>query len=867
MFNLNGAGVVSWLKKALAVKRQEKPVLALLLSVCCLLFTSIHAHAAPPLKTLEVVVEGAGSVLISPDAAGYQRGEVVTMTAIPAEGWAFDHWEGPTIDGLTGNPQDIVMYNNYTVTAVFTPPTGVDNVRKSDAVIQVVDANGLPVAGVDVQVDMTEIDFAFGTALTPDGLDYAPYRNWVKNNFDWAVAANSAKWYANEPIQGVVTYEDADRMYEFCEANGIKMRGHTVFWAVPDYVQQWIQDLTDFDLQLAVDERLDSVVNHFNGRYLHWDVNNEMLHGSFFADRLGADILPYMFNRVKAIDPSVKTFVNDYNILAGGYSTDDYIAQINELLAAGAQIDAIGVQGHFNEGEDTLDEIRQRLDKLAALGLPIWVTEYDYATADENARADFLESFYRLAFGHPAVEGILMWGFWENDHWRGADAALMNADFSLNAAGLRYEALRQEWRTHELGISDGNGAYAFNGYYGNYQVTLTGPGGVSEVHSVSLAKSPSTPTYVLQLGTGSAPDLAAPNPDPMTWAIPPTAVAHDVIAMEATQATDVSGVEYYFYNLTDPSRDSGWQNEAIFVDAGLDPNTSYSYQVIARDKSLAQNTTSPSPAFSATTFEADGNLVVNAGFEYGTAAGWTGLANASASVVSDVVYAGNYAGRASGRADTWDGIAQDLTSHAVNGATYQASAWVRLDNAPTANISMTVRFTDRAGDTYLGIGTVTATDGEWTQISGTFTLDYAGTLENMTLYFEGPDLSIDYLVDDVRVYNLGGGGDPGNGADMFVSNIAMSSSAKGPNVKALATVTLMDVDGFPVSGATVTGSWSGATSEVVTGTTAADGSVVLESSTVRNGGTYVFTVDDVVLSGVVYDASLNIESSDSITAN
>ena len=49
-------------------------------------------------------------------------------------------------------------------------------------------------------------------------------------------------------------------------------------------------------------------------------------------------------------------------------------------------------------------------------------------------------------YGHPAVEGILMWGFWAGAHWRGADAALVDLDgvliaIALFAIGLPYAML------------------------------------------------------------------------------------------------------------------------------------------------------------------------------------------------------------------------------------------------------------------------------------------------------------------------------------------------------------------------------------------------------------------------------------------
>ena len=71
---------------------------------------------------------------------------------------------------------------------------------------------------------------------------------------------------------------------------------------------------------------------------------------------------------------------------------------------------------------------QQRLDTLAQAGLPIWATELDVQAQDENKRADFYEAALRALYGHPAVEGILFWGFWDQAHWRGENAALVRGD-------------------------------------------------------------------------------------------------------------------------------------------------------------------------------------------------------------------------------------------------------------------------------------------------------------------------------------------------------------------------------------------------------------------------------------------------------
>ena len=45
------------------------------------------------------------------------------------------------------------------------------------------------------------------------------------------------------------------------------------------------------------------------------------------------------------------------------------------------------------------------------MGVPLWVTELTADSDDENAKADYYERALRAVYGHPAVEGIMFWGF------------------------------------------------------------------------------------------------------------------------------------------------------------------------------------------------------------------------------------------------------------------------------------------------------------------------------------------------------------------------------------------------------------------------------------------------------------------------
>jgi hypothetical protein len=58
------------------------------------------------MNTLTISIVGSGTVTKSPDAAEYTPGTSVTLTAVPAAGWSFDHW---TVDGVDVSPNPTIV--------------------------------------------------------------------------------------------------------------------------------------------------------------------------------------------------------------------------------------------------------------------------------------------------------------------------------------------------------------------------------------------------------------------------------------------------------------------------------------------------------------------------------------------------------------------------------------------------------------------------------------------------------------------------------------------------------------------------------------------------------------------------------------
>jgi N-acetylmuramoyl-L-alanine amidase len=106
---------------------------------------------------------------------------------------------------------------------------------------------------------------------------------------------------------------------------------------------------------------------------------------------------------------------------------------------------------------------------------------------------------------------------------------------------------------------------------------------------------------------------------------------------------------------------------------------------------------------------------------------------------------------------------------------------------------------------------------------------------------------------------------PGPGSVMHVDSIEMSLSQRGVWTNGVAAVRVVDTDGYPVVGATVSGEWTGSAVDSDTITTDENGIATLASDRTRDiSGTFTFTVIDVSKYGWIYAPGANVETSDTI---
>ena len=360
--------------------------------------------------------------------------------------------------------------------------------RKGDLIIQAK-------AGDKVNVEQLSHEFWFGCAISNNLVgdrwsqeDRDKYKQNFLKNFNSAVTENAVKWGSMEPEKGKVNYEVVDGILAWTEANNIPLRGHNLFWGIEKFVQPWVKALTDEELTETLKHRAETVTARYKGRFAEYDLNNEMIHGNYYEERLGPDITKRMAEWTHNGDPNAELWLNDYDILTGKRLAD-YTAQIRKLLGEDVRIAGIGVQGHLHAESFDREALQYSLDSLAVFGLPIRITEFNIpgqrskyyrenirtmTPEEEQAKAKDLVDYYRICFAHPAVTGILMWGFWEGANWIPV-SSLYKRDWTPTPAAQAYEDLIfREWWTKASETAGKGGVVKVPAFFGRYKVTVNG---------------------------------------------------------------------------------------------------------------------------------------------------------------------------------------------------------------------------------------------------------------------------------------------------------------------------------------------------------------------------------------------------------
>jgi endo-1,4-beta-xylanase len=321
----------------------------------------------------------------------------------------------------------------------------IENERKANLTVEVVDALGNPVPGAAVRAVLRRHDFKFGGVvrvmdqtdaagnLSAAGSTVADWDRLTRALFNAVGLDNGFK----PKITSQHTYLPG--FMDWAAAAGLPVRGHLLIWpgggdledldnpdGVPgvDYGDHLSTASTSayasHNVLGAVDaykagsrtqsdrEALAAVVEaeirEWAGRWdvYQWDVINESIGNTLLQEILGFDSMVDWFRMAaeERVHPGAGLFINDFQIFSAKFETgntsyqtrrDTYFSRIDSLLAAAAPVDGIGFQSRFkffrDYGPETLyarmEEFAARYPDLDFAGTEFEIPDwYDYYSGE-----------------------------------------------------------------------------------------------------------------------------------------------------------------------------------------------------------------------------------------------------------------------------------------------------------------------------------------------------------------------------------------------------------------------------------------------------------------------------------------------------
>jgi GH35 family endo-1,4-beta-xylanase len=373
----------------------------------------------------------------------------------------------------------------------------------------------------------------------------------VDNHFNSLAAENGAKWASNEGTRDVLTANAVnpnggpnipymDRVSDYAQAHNMRYRQHNLIWGPnaqtgannqqPSWAFSMTNDPNGIDLATnnpnsvalrdEISERIQYYAKDRAQRFYQIDAYNESYHtgsnytntGNTYWGLYGASGVASIYKEVKdaiaAGGGKADVFVNEYSVLqnqGGDAYANWYMRHIESIQNAGKAlygqnenvVTGIGFQYYASTSlsAHSPSRIYDVMQNLAVQGLPMALTEWgvtgtDNATNEANA-ATILEDTARLVFGMPGATGMTLWNLRNVSGVFAPVGTLYDTNWAIRDTGTRWQSLMNEWSTDLMPTVNADGSINFNGFYGDYDVTVG-----NKTYSLSLTKGQSAYSLV-----------------------------------------------------------------------------------------------------------------------------------------------------------------------------------------------------------------------------------------------------------------------------------------------------------------------------------------------------------------------------------
>ncbi|MET7368881.1 endo-1,4-beta-xylanase [Streptomyces sp. NPDC005566] len=270
----------------------------------------------------------------------------------------------------------------------------------------------------------------FGTAVAANHLGEAQYASTLDAQFDSVTPENEMKWDALEGSRNSFNFSSADQIVSRAQSKGMKVRGHTLVWH--SQLPGWVGGLGAADLRTAMNNHITQVMTHYKGKIHSWDVVNEAYQdgssgarrSSPFQDKLGNGFIEEAFRTARTVDANAKLCYNDYNTDGQNAKSNAVYDMVKDFKQRGVPIDCVGFQSHFNSNSPVPSDFQANLQRFAALGVDVQITELDIEGSGSAQAANYTK-VVNACLAVSRCTGITVWGVTDKYSWRSSGTPLL----------------------------------------------------------------------------------------------------------------------------------------------------------------------------------------------------------------------------------------------------------------------------------------------------------------------------------------------------------------------------------------------------------------------------------------------------------
>ncbi len=235
-------------------------------------------------------------------------------------------------------------------------------------------------------------------------LDEKPYTDILTSQFNLALADNTPNWHFTDgglrPSRTTYNFKQMDEVVDFAEKNNMRIQAHHYLWGEEKWLPEWLKkgDYSKDELMDIIHDHINTVGKRYSGRIQEWTVVNEAFSrgqhvyglNDWWADNTGGkDYIDQAFIWARQADPHSKLILNDFNNEGMNDISNEMYEYVKGAKSRGVPIDGIGMQMHIDGTHPpTKDEVVANMNRFAALGVDIYVTELDVNMNDIQAEGD-----------------------------------------------------------------------------------------------------------------------------------------------------------------------------------------------------------------------------------------------------------------------------------------------------------------------------------------------------------------------------------------------------------------------------------------------------------------------------------------------